>query len=157
MSHTKEPWRIGRFAGPASYEVVRETVGATDIVVDTETGVYVLAQCNNNFPEDAKANARRIVACVNACAGISTENLEDNIPVKELALRYNETIRQRDELLAALNDAVQIAKVAHEYWDRDQDSKVGKYLMALAGNLPGYSALTDGVHKAIASVNGSAA
>ncbi len=103
MSHTKEPWRIGRFAGPASYEVVRETVGATDIVVDTETGVYVLAQCNNNFPEDAKANASRIVACVNACAGISTENLEDNIPVKELARRYNETIRQRAQLLATLD------------------------------------------------------
>ena len=104
MSHTKEPWRIGRFAGPASYEVVRETVGATDIVVDTETGVYVLAQCNNNFPEDAKANARRIVACVNACAGLPTDTLK-TIPswssagVKTLA----DVVKQRDELLMALS------------------------------------------------------
>ena len=74
-----------------------------------------------------------------------------------LAEDFNRVKKQRDELLAALNDAVQIAKVAHEYWDRDQDSKVGKYLMALAGNLPGYSALTDGVHKAIASAKGGAA
>ena len=65
-----------------------------------------------------------------------------------------ELMDTRDELLAALNDAVQIAKTAHEYWDSDQDSKVGKYLMALAGYLPGYSGLTDGVHKAIASAKG---
>jgi hypothetical protein len=63
---------------------------------------------------------------------------------------------QRDELLTALNDAVQIAKVAHEYWDSDQDSKVGKYLMALAGYLPGYSGLTDGIHKAISASKGGA-
>ena len=58
------------------------------------------------FPQypDTKAeeNTRRLAACWNACAGISTENLEDNVPVKELANRYNEAIRQRDELLSAL-------------------------------------------------------
>lgn len=58
------------------------------------------------FPQypDTKAeeNTRRLAACWNACAGISTENLEDNVPVKELARRYNEAIRQRGELLAAL-------------------------------------------------------
>lgn len=47
-------------------------------------------------------DSRRYRACVNACAGISTENLEDNLLVKELARRYNEIIKQRDELLAAL-------------------------------------------------------
>lgn len=51
-------------------------------------------------------DARRVVACLNACAGISTENLEDNLPVKELADRYNAVLKQRDELLAAL-EAVQ--------------------------------------------------
>ena len=39
--------------------------------------------------EQQAANARRLVACWNACIGISTENLEQNIPVKELAERYN--------------------------------------------------------------------
>lgn len=52
-------------------------------------------------------NARRIVACVNACAGISTENLEDNLPVLQLARRYNQTLKQRDELLAAA-EAIEI-------------------------------------------------
>ena len=102
MSHTKEPWRIGRFTGPSCYEKVRETCGSMDVVADTETGPYVLAGCNHNFPDDAKANARRIVACVNSCAGISTKNLEDNIPIRELARRYNAIIKQRDDLMAAL-------------------------------------------------------
>lgn len=76
MKHTKEPWRLGRFTGPASYEEVRETVGNMDVVVDTDIGPYVLAACNANFPDDARANARRIVACVNACEGISDEALD---------------------------------------------------------------------------------
>ena len=58
------------------------------------------------FPQyrdaEAEANSRRVVACLTACAGISTENLEDNLPVKELADRYNAVLKQRDELLTAL-------------------------------------------------------
>ena len=50
----------------------------------------------------AIANARRIVACVNACDGISTENLEDNRPVKWVIQQYNNVVKQRDELLKAL-------------------------------------------------------
>ena len=51
-------------------------------------------------------NARRIVACWNACSGISTENLEDNIPMLDLANRYNDSIKQRNELLAALKSVL---------------------------------------------------
>lgn len=57
---------------------------------------------------EAEANSRRVVACLNACAGISTENLKDNLPVKELADRYNAVLKQRDMLLDVLK---QIAKV----------------------------------------------
>ena len=108
--HTPEPWRIGRFTGPGSYEKVRETCGAMDVVVDTDSGPYVLAGCNINFPDDAKANARRIVACVNACAGIPTEALEDGSARAERdALRemtggtFYEIKKQRDELLDEFN------------------------------------------------------
>ena len=108
--HTEEPWRVGKLSHPRDYEKVRETAGPLDIVVDTETGLYVLASCNLNFPEDAKANARRIVACVNACAGISTENLEQNKPIKEGLHGLNDRIRtaekHRDELLTALEFVV---------------------------------------------------
>lgn len=53
-------------------------------------------------------DARRVVACLNACAGISTENLEDNLPVKELADRYNAVLKQRDILSETIE---KIAKV----------------------------------------------
>lgn len=53
-------------------------------------------------------DARRVVACLNACKGISTDNLEDNLPVKDLADRYNAVLEQRDMLLDVLK---QIAKV----------------------------------------------
>lgn len=56
--------------------------------------------------EDERQMARRIVACVNACEGISTENLTDNVPLKQGLSGLNKRIRdaeaQRDELLAAL-------------------------------------------------------
>jgi hypothetical protein len=99
--HTKEQWRLGKFTGPSSYEKVRETCGLMDIVVDTEIGPYVLASCNINFPEDAKANARRIVACVNACAGIETDHLE-NHGLPGFAEKISILVRQRDELHSAL-------------------------------------------------------
>ena len=72
------------------------------------------------FPQypDTKAEetSRRIVACVNACEGISTENLEYNLPVKELAQQYNKVIRQRDELLAAL-ERIASTEIADALWD----------------------------------------
>lgn len=45
---------------------------------------------------------RRIAACLRACAGISTQNLEDNVPVIELARRYNVVLRERDALRAKI-------------------------------------------------------
>ena len=57
------------------------------------------------FPQyrdaEAEANSRRVVAALNACAGISTENLEDNKPIIEIANDYNAALKQRDDLLAA--------------------------------------------------------
>jgi len=101
--HTKEPWRIGRFTGPASYEEARELCGAMDVVADTDDGPYVLASCNINFPNDARANARRIVACVNACAGIPTGMLEAAGQSAVIALRQvDELVAERNALLAAL-------------------------------------------------------
>ena len=52
MEHTKEPWRVS----DKSKRVV--CYGHDEVVINSE------------------ANARRIVACVNACAGILTEKLE---------------------------------------------------------------------------------
>lgn len=50
----------------------------------------------------AQANARRLAACWNACDGISTENLEINVPVLELAQRYNTALKALKKAIAAL-------------------------------------------------------
>lgn len=55
----------------------------------------------NSETANDEANARRLAACWNACDGISTENLESNRPVKELAELCNAELSQRDELLKA--------------------------------------------------------
>ncbi|MDU4999986.1 MAG: hypothetical protein E6265_25930 [Enterobacteriaceae bacterium] len=50
------------------------------------------------------ADPKRIAACVKACEGISTENLTNNVPLKQGLAGLNKRIRdaetQRDELLA---------------------------------------------------------
>jgi len=50
---------------------------------------------------DPEGNARRIVACVNACASIGTEALENNNVILS-AKSYGEVVAQRNELLALL-------------------------------------------------------
>ncbi len=92
--HTPEPWHLGT-----------QLVTNLKICVRLEDGgEYVIADTNWNFPDDAKANARRIVACVNACAGVPTELLEDN------PAPFSRLLEERDELLAAL-DTLRVAFV----------------------------------------------
>ena len=77
---------------------------ANDHVLLTSGSQWVIAfRTNGEFmPAKEAAIIRHLVASANACAGISAENLEDNIPIKELATRYNKALRQRDKLLAAI-------------------------------------------------------
>lgn len=82
VKHTQEPW--------AAYEV------GNSRFIKSKAGDLIAS----GFLR--MEDARRAIACVNACAGISTENLEENLPVKELARRYNAVIKQRDELLAVI-------------------------------------------------------
>lgn len=58
--HTKEPWGIGRN-------------GDNGIEITSNNGMYFVAEVTD---ED---DARRIVACVNACAGISNERLAGGV------------------------------------------------------------------------------
>ena len=94
------------------------------------------------FPQypDTKAeeNSRRLAACWNACEGISTENLEDNKPIIELANDYNAALKQRDALRTALEEAI-------EYLEpRVEGGKVGVNLLprlkAVIANVEGGAA-----------------
>jgi hypothetical protein len=62
MNHTKEPWYVDRFTDTEIFSESKGFVAGTD-------GLHV-------GKKQAEANADRIVACVNACAGITNEALE---------------------------------------------------------------------------------
>lgn len=64
MKHTKEPWSQG--------DIIKE-------LIFSEDGNSVIAKCMkmDEFEDgNQEANTKRIVACVNACAGITNEALE---------------------------------------------------------------------------------
>lgn len=82
MSHTPEPWEV------------------TDLryIRQSNEPRHVVARASKMG--GMEANASRIVACVNACAGISTELLE--CPGGNVAKVAGRLMKQRDALLAAL-------------------------------------------------------
>ncbi len=78
-------------------------------ITSSDTRVIAITLYNHEDQQsvgEAAANARRLVACWNACEGISTEALEIERgmtgAVEKLLIRKMEVEAQRDELLAAL-------------------------------------------------------
>ena len=81
--HTKGPWAVNY----TKFSEVRAENGA------------VIARCVKlTSLTNLEANARRIVACVNACEGVSTKHLENNLPIRELVTRHNEALREIEAL-----------------------------------------------------------
>lgn len=83
--HTKEPWRIE----PATKKDNWRTVGANNQVVSIFCGAMDME------------NARRIVACVNACRGLQTVELERNGLVAAVGAELLEADRKLERLLEA--------------------------------------------------------
>ena len=107
MSHTPEPW-----------ESVTPCHGECCWRLQSATGDEYGHKEEISSPEMSEANARRIVAAVNACAGIRTEALERRA---HLLKAYDDdlatVIKQRDKLLAALTEIAEldILKYHHAY------------------------------------------
>ena len=67
--HTKEPWQYEKAVDPRGYNFISINTGTLSDYKDTTIcGIW------GNDPVDFE-NAKRIVACVNACEGIPTEAL----------------------------------------------------------------------------------
>ena len=96
MTHTKEPWHTGE--------------GNETIVYDKDGWGICSATVfhGRHEPDTAKENARRIAACVNACAGISIEALESQ---GDKAIH---AIGQRDQLISAIKNLGLEDPGAHE-------------------------------------------
>ena len=86
--HTKEPWKY------------IEVIGGCSVYAGQ---IQILSYMYSPDAEN-RANARRIVACVNACAGITIEALEGDKIIWVSESDHSHLERQRDELLAAAKE-----------------------------------------------------
>jgi hypothetical protein len=120
MSHTPEPWEYFEYTNSIGVKMIKGN--------KTKYSAEPYAVCGGYSQEDkdiTRANARRIVACVNACAGM--DEPEEQIKGMQFELaRYNRILKsginavaiqnamnyvlsveqQRDELLEAINMAL---------------------------------------------------
>ena len=96
IGHTEEPWSYG----------------------EDNDGWYVSTGDTQLAHGMTEADARRIVACVNACKGIDTDSLEADgygDDWAEIGRQRIEILEQHDELLAALQVVQPILDKAFEY------------------------------------------
>jgi hypothetical protein len=81
--HTKEPWHVNHDRPDDAKSQLSISNGDARIIAN------VVTFARTHGLDGGKENARRIVACVNACAGIPTEDLEAD-EIKKLigAMRF---------------------------------------------------------------------
>lgn len=91
MSHTKdwvsEPWQcIVEYTDPDGDVIKSASVGKI-----CTWGGFTIVDVSHEVPEDSRAGcARRIKACVNACAGINPEAVPELLRVMKAAKRFFE-------------------------------------------------------------------
>jgi len=108
MSHTKAPWKIGYAISINNALAIFEQKAEPGINPKDFRTICLLSEHANIDKEDFE-NARRIVACVNACEGIPTETLESEIfnhGLLKLSSTANEFARFKSEN-ASLKNAIQ--------------------------------------------------
>lgn len=105
--HTPEPWEY-------SCGAIFQERGSVSIARTHGAELFQGAMTDRDaISERIKEDARRIVACVNACRGLPTDELEQKgliaavgSDLLELDGQLAEIKQQRDELLAALEDII---------------------------------------------------
>lgn len=119
--HSPTPWANG---GPYIDDANQESIADTLI-----TGGSIALQ---------EANAARIVACVNACEGVDTEDLEHGCYEKligkhvEVYFAKQDAEAQRDELLAALKNCITAIERTDHYTQADRFEAADKARAAIA-------------------------
>ena len=71
--HTPEPWKISHDDSTEEWSIVTNQQGSIIANVNEETGPELVGSAPVMRKMPGLDNARRIVACVNACTGIRTE------------------------------------------------------------------------------------
>lgn len=120
--HTPEPWRVGT-----------NGFSSIGIFANDSDDVPLVSTCSNSTPKgmerarngQSEANARRIVACVNACVGMSTEMIERGATGwLATAPTYAEAIEQRDQAWQELREIREAIKANPEESTLDEACRV---------------------------------
>ena len=116
MEHTQEPWRVGKSGAVVADYKVPEMGGSDDV---DYYGGHLIAE------SVVQRNAVRIVSCVNACAGIPSEDLKkvqgDVAPVFTLLMQY---AKERDTAWEELRKIREAIKANPEESTFDEVMKV---------------------------------
>lgn len=95
--HTKEPWQFERI--PA---IFNPKLDGFQIIAATPNGADVMTVALCTVGEVDEQNARRIVACVNACAELTQDALDGGWTALGMSRHARNVEKQRDELLRVL-------------------------------------------------------
>ncbi len=124
QKHTPEPWR----------EVINCTDDYNAHPVLIYAGAQYVAQVafDQNEGDETDANARRIVACVNACAGINTDALERIADGEMLSglIRLRTYKVQRDQMIDALRRMLATQHLPNPHPDRIAACSHARQLLA---------------------------
>lgn len=108
MNHTPEPWNIDP-QGTAIY--VTFVDGYENEILDCWTAGRIDVDM-------AKANARRIVACVNACKGLETDDIESMVAEGKTLLG---TMQDQLMVIQAMDGRIKSAEARAEAMEADRD------------------------------------
>jgi len=107
MEHTKEPWSLGEWIDDQE-RYIDAVNGDKDLNFTKWEGLAVVFG-SDDFPgghEKCEANARRIVACVNALQGVDTETLEKAISLGIVDVTMGNMFSSRMKLQEERDDAI---------------------------------------------------
>jgi hypothetical protein len=109
-NHTKEPWAFAEHS---------DGIEETPAVIASPIGTIAEMRRDLRGIDECRANARRIVACVNACAGIPNAALSQGIVPVHL---FSAVCEQRDanrerikELVACVTELINCAHPDRDY------------------------------------------
>lgn len=124
MNHTPEPWGV-----PADGDL---------LLSDADGNILITGGGHDDYGLIAYAtsvdDARRIVACVNACAGVDTELLE------AYPAPFSEMRQQRDQLLATLQRIADGQEMTGQFTHADTVLRYQKIARASIAAVKGHNA-----------------
>lgn len=122
-NHTPEPWSLLEAGDSIKHQVPVSSDRTSILTIATEGAIAFGAVYSAD-------DARRIVACVNACAGMRNDELEGGLLIGVMQSKIDRLECQRDELLTALEE---IASCATPYGNRAHSmEKIARAALAKA-------------------------